>query len=111
MHRAKDAADVRFFQSDRFFRSEGAWYFATREGVNFGPFTIRPDGERALVRYIDTQRTMRRLRDRDPVLDESRQWNDQSVANAAREVADWRLDRGKRSNERYKDRDRDERHK
>lgn len=109
MHRASDSAHVRFFQSDRFFRSEGAWYFATREGVDFGPFTIRQDGEKALARYIDTQKTMQRLRARDPVLDEQRQWNDASVARAAREVADWRLDRSKRPNSRYSDRD--EKHK
>lgn len=109
MRRATDPADARFFQSDRFFRSDGGWYFATREGVNFGPFTVRPDGEKALARYIDTQRTMRRLRARDPSLNEQRQWNDQSVARAAREVADWRLDRSTRSNDQYSDRD--EKHK
>ena len=104
MHRMTDSADTRFFQSDRFFASDGQWFFTTREGVDFGPFTVRSDGEKALQRYIDTQRTMRRLRARDPVLDEERQWNDQSVARAAREVADWRLDRSQRSNGLYSDR-------
>jgi hypothetical protein len=104
MHRATDPADRRCFRSDRFFTSEGQWYFSTREGVDFGPFTVRSDGEKALMRYLDTQKTMRRLRARDPVLDEERQWNDQSVAQAAREVADWRLDRGQRSSHLYADR-------
>lgn len=109
MPRASDSAGTRYFSSDRFFRSEGMWFFTTREGVDFGPFTARGEGEKALMRYIDTQKTMRRLRARDPVLDESRQWNDQSVASAAREVADWRLDRSKRPNSQYSDRD--EKHK
>lgn len=109
MPRATDPADARFFQSDRFFLSEGAWYFATREGIDFGPFTRRHDGEKALQRYIDTQHTMRKLRARDPTLNEQRQWNDQSVARAAREVSDWRLDRGNRRDSMYVDRD--ERHK
>jgi hypothetical protein len=105
MHRATDSAEASFFRCDRFFLAEGLWYFATREGVDFGPFTIRQDGEKALLRYLETQRTMQRLRARDPVLDETRQWNDQSVARAAREVADWRLDRGKRANSMYSDRE------
>lgn len=109
MQRAGDSEQSRFFQSDRFFRSEGQWYFATREGVDFGPFTVRADGEKAVRRYIETQKTMRRLRERDPTLGSERQWNDQSVAEAAREVADWRLDRGQRSNTLYSDRS--EKHK
>ena len=105
MPRAKDPEGARFFQSDRFFTSEGQWYFATREGVDFGPFTIRSDGEKALQRYIDTQNTMGRLRARDPALREAgHQWNHQGVARAAREVADWRLDRKERSDELYSDR-------
>ncbi|MBK80222.1 MAG: hypothetical protein CMQ43_04820 [Gammaproteobacteria bacterium] len=108
MRRATDPADVQCFRSDRFFRAEGAWFFATREGIDFGPFTARHDGEKALARYIDTQHTMQRLRSRDPALRDE-QWDDQSVARAAREVADWRLDRGGRSNALYVDRE--ERHK
>jgi hypothetical protein len=109
MARASDPAEVNCFRSERFYLSNGQWYFATREGVDFGPFTIRADGEKALSRYIDTQHTMRRLRQRDPGLDAERQWNDQSVARAAREVADWRLDRGGRPDAQYSDRS--EKHK
>lgn len=109
MARAGESSETSFFRSDRFFVSEGQWFFATREGVNFGPYSVRSDGEKALVRYIDTQRTMRRLRGRDPVLTADRQWNDQSVAQAAREVSDWRLDRGRRPNSQYVDRS--EKHK
>lgn len=109
MTRPEDSADRSFFRTDRFFRSEGQWFFSTREGVDFGPFTVRGDGEKALVRYLDTQKTMRRLRARDPALGAERQWDDQSVAQAAREVSDWRLERGKRSNSLYSDRS--EKHK
>jgi hypothetical protein len=102
--RVTDQDKSSVFQSDRFFLAEGLWYFATREGVDFGPFTVRSDGEKALLRYLDTQKTMRKLRGRDPMLNEERQWNDQSVAHAAREVADWRLDRSGRTNSLYADR-------
>lgn len=104
MSRPDDPPDARYFRSDRFFRSEGQWYFATREGVDFGPFTIRPDGEKALRRYIETQHTMARLRGRDPGLDASNQWDPASVADAARQVADWRLDRNRRPDSQYVDR-------
>ncbi len=104
MHRTGDPADSRFFRSDRFFLSEGQWYFVTREGIDFGPFTVRGDGEKALKRYVETQQIMSRLRARDPTLGSERQWNDQSVAQAARQVADWRLDREARPNSMYSDR-------
>ena len=109
MHRTTDRQHKSYFQTDRFFRSEGMWYFSTREGIDFGPFTIKIDGEKALSRYIDTQKTMQRLRHRDPTLKEEHQWDDQSVANAANDVANWRLDRSSRPNSMYVDRD--ERHK
>ena len=103
MRRATDGEQAgKFFQTDRFFRSEGMWYFTTREGIDFGPFTIRPDGEKALLRYLDTQRTMDRLRHRDPSMKD--QWDVQDVANAARDVASWRLDRNSRSDRYYVDR-------
>lgn len=104
MPRASDSPDTQHFQSDRFFRSDGMWYFVTREGVDFGPFTVRSDGEKALLRYLETQRTMRRLRARDPAFGDGRSWDDRSVADAAREVSDWRLDRAGRSNSLYADR-------
>jgi hypothetical protein len=104
MARVTDPADARFFQSERFFTAEGQWYFATREGVDFGPFSVRNDGEKALQRYLDTQRTMRRLRGRDPVISAGSHWSEASVARAAREVADWRLDRSERSDTAHPDR-------
>lgn len=104
MRRATDQADCRVFQTDRFFKANGLWYFATREGIDFGPFTIRADGEKAILRYIETQRIMRRLRNRDPNINDANRWDDQGVANAAQEVSSWRLDRGSRSDSKYSDR-------
>ena len=104
MHRTTDNEPGRYFQTERFFRVEGQWYFATREGIDFGPFTIRHDGERALQRYLDTQHTMQRLRRRDPGLAKESQWDSQSVADAANEISQWRLDRNQRPDGMYSDR-------
>jgi len=105
MHRTTDKEASKAFQSERFFCAEGMWYFTTREGIDFGPFTVRHDGEKALDRYLDTQFTMRRLRSRDPNLTDDYKWDDQGVAEAANEVAEWRFDRSERSNDLYADRE------
>ena len=102
--RKTDRTECKAFQTDRFFKSNGMWYFATREGIDFGPFTIRPDGEKAARRYIETQHIMRRLRSRDPNITDENQWDDQDVALAAKEVSNWRLDRDSRPNSMYTDR-------
>jgi hypothetical protein len=104
MQRASDTTTTKVFQSDRFFRSEGMWYFITREGIDFGPFSVRGDGEKALDRYIETQHTMHKLRARDPGMKLETRWDDQNVALAAQDVSDWRLNRGTRSNSLYSDR-------
>ena len=104
MRRATDTEECKAFQTDRFFKINGMWYFATREGVDFGPFTIRPDGEKAVRRYIDTQKTMQRLRARDPNITEENQWDEQGVATAAKTISDWRFDRTLRPNQWYSDR-------
>jgi hypothetical protein len=104
VRRATDAEDCKVFQTDRFFRSNGMWYFATREGVDFGPFTIRPDSEKALDRYIDTQQTMQRVCRRDPNIGEENQRDEQSVAGAAKTISAWRLDRAGRPSGSYSDR-------
>ena len=105
MHRNTDQEAPKAFQTERFFRSEDMWYFTTREGIDFGPFTIRGDGEKALFRYLDTQLTMRTLRNRDPNIADDYKWDDQGVAEAANEVAEWRFDRSERSNDLYADRE------
>ena len=40
------------FRSDRFFLSDGRWYFSTREDENLGPFATRGDAELAVIRYV-----------------------------------------------------------
>ena len=105
MHRTTDKERSKAFQSERFFSSDGIWYFTTREGIDFGPFTTRSDGEKALFRYLDTQRTMHRLRSRDPNIADDYKWDVQGVAEAANEIAECRFDRTKRSNDLYADRE------
>ena len=107
--RASDQTEKQFFQTDRFFRSDGMWYFATREGVDFGPFTVKNDGEKALQRYVDTQKTMARLRRRDPTIRDGNAWDNQNVAKAAQDISGWRLERNARSDSIYSDRS--EKHK
>ena len=104
MQRLTDDKESKKFQTERFFRSEGNWFFTTREGIDFGPYTIRADADKALYRYLDTQKTMQRLRGRDPNLIDEYQWDDQDVASAANDVSEWRLERGEKSNDMYVDR-------
>ncbi len=89
VQRATDSQSVKAFRTDRYFTSDGQWYFATREKVDFGPFRDRPDAYRALLRYLDTQRTMARLRGRDTVLDPDETFNEQGVATIAKEIRTW----------------------
>lgn len=104
MKRSTDTEEPKVFRTDRFFQAEGLWYFATREGIDFGPFTIRPDGEKAVNRYIETQDIMGKLRDRDPTLGKDTAWDGHDVALAAKDVSNWRLDRDSRPNSMYADR-------
>ena len=66
--RRNDPDSTRHFRSDRFFVVSGQWYFTTREGENFGPFSCREDAEKKLRDYVETQAVMHRLRDRDPTI-------------------------------------------
>ena len=104
MRRSTDTEEPKVFRTDRFFQADGSWYFATREGIDFGPFTIRPDGEKAVHRYIETQDVMARLRHRDPTLGEDDGWDGREVALAAKDVSNWRLDRDSRPGSMYVDR-------
>ena len=40
------------FRSTRFFNANGAWYFATREGEDVGPFPDREETEASLLEYL-----------------------------------------------------------
>lgn len=37
----------------RFFNNEGYWYYATREGIDIGPFDSLSEAEEGLSAYID----------------------------------------------------------
>lgn len=102
--RRSDTEDIKRFQTDRYFRSEDSWFFATREGVDFGPYTIRIDAEKALKRYLETQDTMAKLRHRDPTLTDDGEWSSANVASAAKDVTNWREDRKSRPDDMYTDR-------
>ena len=40
------------FRSGRFFSVNGNWYFATREGLNEGPFATRQVAQAALLNFV-----------------------------------------------------------
>ena len=54
MHRPNDAADKTFFKSERYFESNGEWYFSTRETVDQGPFISRELATSELNAYLKT---------------------------------------------------------
>ena len=55
--RTSDPASVSVFRAkDRFFQSDGDWYYGTREGYR-GPFATRVLAEIALARYLLTVET------------------------------------------------------
>jgi hypothetical protein len=41
-------------RSDRYAFANGAWYFATREGMDVGPFASREEAEQACDRLLVT---------------------------------------------------------
>lgn len=89
MRRATDPREVTAFRSERFFVSDGQWYFATRENVDIGPFRDRGDASRAVHRYLDTQATMARLRGSERVPDPDETFNQQGVAGFTKEIRSW----------------------
>lgn len=52
MKRKSDEKDMTVFRTDRYFLSDGKWFFTTREGTNHGPFDTRDDAERALTQHL-----------------------------------------------------------
>jgi hypothetical protein len=62
MGRPTDNDDQRWFRSDRFFLSDGQWFFTTREQADFGPFVHYADAVKALRRYVETQATVKHVR-------------------------------------------------
>jgi hypothetical protein len=52
MKRKSDDKDVTVFRTDRYFLSDGKWFFTTREGTNHGPFDTHDDAECALTQHL-----------------------------------------------------------
>ena len=92
MGRATDSPGgetARYFPTDRFFVSDGMWFFATREQVDMGPYARRADAVRAVRRYLDTQATMARIRERDPALNPDNTFDEVGVAQIAKQIRTW----------------------
>ena len=51
--RSTDTTPVFRFRSDRFFNTNGSWFFLTREGTIEGPYLTRAEGETSLASYIE----------------------------------------------------------
>jgi len=41
------------FRTGRFFNVGAQWYFATREAIDQGPFSSKPEAKLALTKYIE----------------------------------------------------------
>lgn len=60
--RQDDASERHYFRADRLFMTNGEWYFATREGVDRGPYGSRDEALRALAGFIDEMTAIEALR-------------------------------------------------
>ncbi len=62
--RAGDSKQAHYFRSDRVFCVDGAWFFATRERKDQGPYQTRTHAEREMAAYgrffkrLDTNRVL-----------------------------------------------------
>jgi hypothetical protein len=53
MARKEDGdSEKRFFQVDRFYQTNGEWFYTTREGEEKGPFESKDEAEGDLIAYI-----------------------------------------------------------
>jgi Domain of unknown function (DUF6316) len=52
MKRKTDETERTVFRTDRFFISDGSWFFTTREGGNLGPYKSHEAAQQALVQYL-----------------------------------------------------------
>jgi hypothetical protein len=57
MNRETDLTHKVYFRADRFHRSDGEWYFLTREGINVGPFESKERAEGELANYLGVEMT------------------------------------------------------
>ena len=90
MRRATDNVDdnkeePHWFRSDRFFISDGMWFFSTREKASFGPFARFPDAMQSLKRYLVTQRFVTRVRGQVPELKPGNTFDANSVGLLAKD--------------------------
>ncbi|MEM6708027.1 MAG: DUF6316 family protein [Pseudomonadota bacterium] len=88
MQRATDPGPIHTFRTERFFTSDGLWYFATREQVDMGPYPSRLDARRATARYIDTQQTLARLRQGNAVRETDADFDPRGIAARARDLSE-----------------------
>ena len=89
MTRVSDSEDAHWFRSDRFFTSDGSWFFATRENTDFGPFARFPDAVQSLRRYLETQRSVRQVRRHVPELEPDDTFDAKSVSELAKDMLDF----------------------
>ena len=52
IHNRGSEPACRYFRCERFFTVGHEWYFATREGLDIGPYATRPQAEIALAKYV-----------------------------------------------------------
>jgi len=52
VNRNTDLPHTTRFRSERYFRSDGQWFFNTREGTTEGPFPTREAAHAALTDYL-----------------------------------------------------------
>jgi hypothetical protein len=51
-HNRRSEQPRRYFRCGRFFTVGHQWFFATREGLDIGPYATRPQAEIALAKYV-----------------------------------------------------------
>ncbi len=51
--RVGESTSRQFIRSGRFFQTQGNWYFKTREGINYGPYTNKTECRYAYNEFID----------------------------------------------------------
>ncbi len=49
------------FRTNRYFCTNGAWHFMTREGIEMGPFIDKDDAEAELMMFIREKSMMRNM--------------------------------------------------
>jgi hypothetical protein len=70
MRRRGEPPGGRFYRSDRFVQANGAWYFATRELIDVGPFKTRPDAVKAAEQLIEQLKSAKDDADARKIIDD-----------------------------------------